>query len=464
MKKTLLSLTLLCGIGCTSPHNYDDPIDPSEVTSTQLEQHADYVEQHYQKYNQAEGIAWQRYRSDPALSEPDFYGSGGDSCIFTGHKLAIDVYRYCTTGNGLDLKRVEQSLRGLYILTHITGTPGAICRNAFPAHRASEWGYPRHWSHRDQRFIHTGASNIPDPFSGRNFPAMTYYTRATKDQLSGLIYGLSVAWRYLAVPGHMRNPAQHQRIQELRMIVARISEDVYNHLRLYDWKIRDENGLNDTSADSVKGLIKTMVTALYRRTATVTAPQRVARIEKHYLDGFNSAFRDPSAWFHRFTNYQQYYAWNLRYLRAYSIYILEYGSSDKEAADRIDTIRDYVENQLWYFTKGHYNSKFIYLRNAIMRKADHLDQAYLALQSLSLRPLRSQDSPLAGNERKPSLLQVLFGDWDRFVILPHLRKSTSFSTWQKEPWDPGHPNQRGIEETTGICYLTAYWLRRFYRY
>lgn len=459
MKKLLLVLSL-CVVGCTTPHNYKDPIDPSHVSEAALDYHATYVEQHYQTYNQVDGIAWQRFRTDPALAEPDRYGSGGDSCIFTGHKLAIDVLRYHCTGNDADLDKVAQSLRGLYILTHITGTPGVICRNAFPAHRASEWGYPETWGGRDQRFVHTSPANIADPFKGGTFPPMTYYTRATKDQVSGLIYGLSVAWRYLAVPGHILNRVQDQRIQDLRMLVARISEDVYNHLRLHDWKIRDENGANDTSADSVSGLIKTMVVSLYRRTAALTAPHRVPRIHTIYVNGFGSAFNSPSNWFHRFSNYQQYYAWNLRYLRAYSIYILEAGPNQDD--DLIEIIRDYVDNQLWYFTKGHYNSKFIYMRDVITGKRDRLDQAKLALQSLSLRPLRSQDSPLAGDERKPSLLQVLAGDWDRFVILPHLRKSTSFSTWQKEPWDPGYPNQRGIEETTGICYLTAYWLRRFY--
>jgi hypothetical protein len=449
--KKLAILLFLGAVGCTTPHKYQDPVDPSVVTQLSLDDHAIYAEDHYQKHSQVEGIVWQRYRSDPSLVEPDKYGNGGDSCIFTGHKLAIDVYRYGILGRAKDLEKVAQSLRGLYIMTHITGTPGVICRNAFPASRAAEWNYPERWSGRNQDFVHTSSSQISDPFGG-NFPAMTYYTRATKDQLTGLIFGLSVAWAHLDA----QDAAHDARIGELRLIIAQITEDVYNHLRDHDWKIRDEKGANDTNADGVKGLLKTAVYALYRKTATLTSPHRVSRITDKYQDSFAFAFYDPSSWFNLFSNYSQYYAWNLRYLRSYSIYILE----DVTRHQKI--IQRFMRGRLWHYTQDHYNSKFIYLYNAVSGTYERLDDAYLALQSLSIKPLRAQDSPLADDERKPGLLQVIAGDWARFILLPHLRKPTSYSTWQKEPWDTGHSGHNGVEDTSGLDYLMAYWLRRFH--
>jgi len=455
MKRLLSAVLMLCGVGCTTPHNYKDPIDASMVTVAQLDAHAETVENHYQQYNVVEGIMWERYRAKPEDPEPSFFGNGGDSCIFTGHKLAADIFRYQTTKLSSDLDKVEQSLRGLYILTHITGTSGAICRNAFPLSRAAEWRYPDSWAGRDQRFVHTSSSILYDPFTGGNLPEMVYYTRATKDQLTGLVFGLTVAWKYLSIPEGSDLETQ-KKITRARALIAQITEGIYNHLHEYDWQIRDENGDNDTNADNVKGMMRTMVLALYRRTAVLTSPERVAEVTDEYKDSLAYAVRDPGDLFNRFSNYTQYFAWNLRYLRVYSIILLE------DNADNIARLRDYMQDRLWQFTKGHYNSKFIYLYNAANDSREHLDEAYLALQSLSLKPLRSQDSPLAGDDRSPSFLQVLVGDWDRFVLLPHLRKPTSYSTWQKAPWDTGNPGQSGIEETIGVDYMLTYWMRRFY--
>jgi len=457
MKRLFLIATLL-GIGCTIPHDYVDPVDPTTVTVAQLGAHAEFLENRYQTFSQVEGIIWQRARSDVALENPDQFGSGGDSCIFTGHKLAADVYRYQITGKEKDLDKVLQSLRGLYILTHVTGTPGVISRAAFPADRQVEWQYPERWQHRiNQGFVNQGPP-LADPFNpGNQIGPMIYYTRGTKDQITGLLYGLAVAERYL-----VESQASHsEKISLARNVAAKIVEAIYNHLRLYDFKIRDEKGENNTRADKVEHLIKLQLLSVYRKTVVRTIPSRAARIQEKYDDLFNSAFfgifQTLSDLVNRFNNHSQYYAWNLRYLRAYSVFILE---SDVE---RKKTVSKWVSSNLWPYIKGHYNTKFIYLHNAITGGTEKLDDALLALKSLSLKSHRSYDSPLAGDERKPSFLQVLMGDWDRFVLLPHLRKFTSYTTWQKEPWDVGSTSGRtGIEDSTGLDFILAYWMGKFH--
>ena len=71
-------------------------------------------------------------------------------------------------------------------------------------------------------------------------------------------------------------------------------------------------------------------------------------------------------------------------------------------------------------------------------------------------------SPLAGDERKPSFLQVLIGDVDRFILLPHLRKPTSYTVWQKEPWDVGGAGYDGSGEATGLDFILVYWMGKFH--
>lgn len=474
--KKLLSIILLLGVGCTTPHDYKDPVDPNEVTIAELADHAEKLEANYQAYHQVEGVIWQASRSDPTLENPDQYGNGGDSLIFGGHKLAADVFHYATVGGTQNLDRALKSLRGLYILTHVTGTPGVLARCAFPADRAKEWNYPEHWEHRNvkyrHRFVHMGPV-INDPFTpGNTIGPMIYYTRATKDQLTGLLFGLAVAWEYLE-DGHFLavEDEASERIQHSKEVIATIVEDVYNQLRAHGFYIRNENGVNDTNADDVDGLLLLQLLVLYKETVHLSNPSRARRIYDKYQDQFNKGFFTLGDIFHRWNNYSQYYAWNLRYLRGYTVHILD------GDADHRETIVRWYDDRLWQFTKNHLNAKFIYLYNAVtippinpdnvisqQPKNKKLDKALFAMKSLSLKPLRSYDSILAGDERKPTFLQVTFGDWDRFILPPHLRKATSYSTWQKEPWDVGSAGHSGRENTTGVDFLLSYWMGRYYQF
>jgi len=457
MRNLLLVSFISLLAGCVSPHEYNDPVDPSVVTLQQLHDHVDVVEEHYQKYSQVAGIIWQPTRSNVSLPNPDRYGSGGDSCLFTGHKFAADVYRYRVTGKTEDLDRALQSLRGLYILTHITGTPGVIARCAFPADQPEKWNYPDFWQSRIARgFVSTSPAGILDPFTGNFFPEMTYYTRATKDQLTGLLHGLGVGWAYL----QSANPGDATKITLARQTIADITEDVYNQLRAHNFRIRDENGKNDTNADDVDGLLKLQLLSVYKETVAFTNPGRAARIMGKYEDQFGWGFftLEDLPPIYQFNNYSQYYAWNLRHLRGYTVYILESDSINKA------TIQEWFSKRLWIHVSGHVNAKFIYIYNAVTENNKKLDTAGFAMRSLLLKPLRDTASPLAGDERKPSVLQVLIKDWDRFVLAPHLRKPTGYSTWQKEPWDVGHgtPGELGTGDGSGIDYLLPYWMARFY--
>jgi len=454
LKKLATIILTAIFAGCSSPHDYQDPVDPNVVTVEQLAEHAGFLEERYQQDFQVNGIIWQRYYTDVNQTSPDLYGSGGDSCLFTASKLAADVFRYQVTGESSDLDAVLQSLRGVYILTHITGTPGVLCRAAFPIDRADEWAVvDGNWAGRDPEFVHISPTTIADPFNpGGTFPAMMYYTRATKDQLSGLLYGLSVTWKYLKA----KNSADLTQIEKAKEIVAKITESVFNHLDAFDFNIRDENGSNDTTADDVDGLLLSQLLAVYRATVRVTNPARQDEINKKYDEEFDGAFYNLSDLVFVFTNYNSYFSWNLRHMRAHSIYMLETDTENR------DFIREWFKKKLWKYVAGHLNSKFIYIQNAVNPTLNKLDKALFALKSLSLKPLRSYPSPLGGDIRSPNLLQALINETDQYVLVPHLREFTHYSIWQKEPWDTGKARGSGHHAATGGDFLLAYWMGRFY--
>jgi len=428
-------------------------VDPSKVSIAALASHATLLDDHYWKYAQHNGICWPPWRSSEDRELPDRFVNGGDSGIFTGYALATYVFKYRYTNSDRDLAKVIETVRGLHLLTHGTGTPGVICRCAFPADLPSLWNYPAEWGHRIERgFVDTSRVDIKDPVRGVTYPPMIYYTRATKDQLTGICFGLAAAWHFLSDCA-----SEHQvETQRMQLIVADIVEDLYNHLEKHDWKIRDEKGENDTSADSVGGLLKAQFLALYRHTVSITNPGRAAKIQRLYVEEFDD-FIDLSntlAYADRFNNLSQYYGHNLRTARSFTIWLLE------EDSIRQSEIAGYFSKNIWLFVKDHQSAWFSFVKN-VMTPADEdeIQDGLLSLKSLSLKPIRLRSSPLHDQEWKPPLIAVAMNQTATYVVEPHLRKPTSYFTWQKEPWDVGEGlDKLALGDTTGLDFLLPYYL------
>jgi hypothetical protein len=454
--RKLFIFSILLIVGCSSPNSYKDTQDPSAVTLDQLSKHAVAVAEHYQLYSQVEGVLWQTRRSDDNLPTPDLYGPGADSALFGGFKVASDVFRYMVTGAIGDLHKVQQSLSGIYILTHITGTPGVIARCAFPVGQEDKWSYPSKWKSRiDEGFTSIGGA-LQDPFDdAHTITPMIYYTRGTKDQLTGLLLGVTVVWELLesVEDGHAAL------VTRCRAVAAQIVYDIYEHLKTYDFYIRDERGKNDTNADHVAGFMKLQLLAIYKETVGAIEPQKVKEIRDAFYELLPGVLPEIGDYFHIFNNYQQYFAWNLRYAGALTVFL-----TNEDVAVR-KRLKAWCNSFLWPYIKDHQNTWFIYANNVIDPEKGRLNDALLALKSLYLRPIRGVNSAAAGNVSKPSLLQVLFSDLSPFVVPPHLRKMTDYFTWQKEPWDTGEgdvPNQLTNQDPVGLDYLLVYWMGRYY--
>jgi hypothetical protein len=451
MKKLLVVLIVFL-MGCATPHDISlEREKVHEVTVAQVTSHASVLEEHYWKYAQHEGVHFPPSRSDINLDKPDAYNNGGDSALFTGYALATYVYKYKVTGKAEDLFSVIRSLRGVYILTHVTGTPGVIARAAFPADNPGPWRFPESWGSRIERgFVGTGpAHQLPgtdwDSYM-RSYPSMTYYTRATRDQLTGLLFGLTVAW-------HELTDLDNDQIVAIRSVVAEVSNDLYNHLRAHDFNIRDEKGENMTNADDVTNFMKLQLLALYRFTAPENKRERIK--EKYETQRRFCLNVGSLEFWNVFNNYSQYYAWNLRYARAYSVWMLEDSQRHKEK------LASYIKKWLWGFTKDHDCPFFAYMYASSSEEfpTKSLNAALFNLKSLVLRPIRQEPSPLAGDTRMPNILQIIFGDDGQYHLPPHLRKPTNYFTWTKRGWDVGHPGQR-LSDNASLDFLLPYWLGR----
>jgi hypothetical protein len=418
--------------------------DVASVTTTGLLQRAAEVAEHYWQRSQADGVAFEPVRSDPALAEPDGYGKGGDAALFSGYALAAFSLQAAHTRDDVALHRALASLRGVYYLTHVAGR-GVIARCAFPSANALSWNYPRRWRSRlsvDRAFV----GHTPEPIPGppllhpldTPFPPSTYYTRGTKDQLTGLLFGLSVAWHVLG-----DHPAA-------RATIAEIVHDLYEHLVAFDWYIRDANGKNATNADFVTGLLRTQLLALYRHTSGDP------KIQELYEDEYTTGgYRNT---LNVFNNATEYFAHNLRAARFFSTWLL---STDEER--KTELAEGFLDN-VWEHVEDHQSPWFSSLAAAMTPGRKGALGAQNALASLSFRPFRLWPSPYAGQAYEPpGYLCALFGGTQAFVLPPHLRKPVDNFLDSKPPWRVGRRVKTPpLGDTLGLDFLLPYWLARYF--
>jgi hypothetical protein len=441
-------------------------VDPNKVTNSELSKHAEYAEDHYKKFHQAEGILFQAYRTSGTVKDPDIYGSGGDSLLFTGYYLGAATFRYLVTKSAADLDQIVETVRGMYILTHISGVPGVLMRCAIPKSRAKKWNYPEAWGGRiADGFVYESPANIQDPFHpGQNFEPFYFYTRVTRDQVSGMLFGLSVAWKLLDPKQFADNPEAFEKLTLVRKVISQSTNDIWWYLRKFDFKIVDQTKRNDTNADTVDSLLKLQLLALYKSTLKEsTDGKRYMRIFDKYKEEFNSYFGffgDPANWFNRWSNVTQYYAWNLRFARAYAVWLLE------DNMDRKEQMAEFIDSWLFSFIKEHQNAYFNILFNATRKHPKDfkkMSDAIFGLKAVSLRPLRGYSSPLVGKDLEPSFLEKLFNNGNASVIPMHLREPTSYFKWQEDPWSVGNfVEHDGLEENVGLDFLLPYWIARYY--
>ena len=214
--------------------------------------------------------------------------------------------------------------------------------------------------------------------------------------------------------------------------------------------IRDAHGNNDTSADHVSGLLKTQLLALLAQ----IAPNE---FQKQHEDEFHIPV--IASIVNVLNNFDQYYAWNLRYSRALSIWMLETNNERKQE------IKSYLNEELWPHTKDHQCGWIASVRSAMvphdLRAKSILKKS---LEDLSFKPLRNWSSPYIGQTCSPNIIDILLRDTGKYVVPPHLRRPTQYSTWAKEPWDVnnGEVDKAGRGEDTGLAYLLAYWCGRYF--
>lgn len=442
-------------------------LDPAAVTAADLHDRAVFLEENYRAHHCVNGIIWQGVFAEIADDAPSLYGTGGDSAIFTGFYLAASVYRFLVTGAAQDLDAVYDAVRGLHILTHASGTPGVILRCAFPADQPEKWRYPDAWRSRiEAGFIYESPDDVPDIADpGACYPVFLFYTRATRDQLTGILYGLGVVLAELDPAQYRYDAALHQTILAIRATACVIADALFARLEGTGFILRDHCNRTGSTAILVDGLLKVQLLAVCRAALEGDAAAdeaRGRRIERLYQREFRRAFflndGDLGDLFNRSSLTGSYYSYNLRFARSFTIHLLE------DDPGRRQQVVDYMTKHVWRYVSEHRNTHFIFLYSAASGETAWLPEAVRSLQELSLRPLRDWSSPLYDRDCYPPRPVLLYGDVGLYVVPAHLREPTEYFVWQKDPFATGNGELEleANKEATGLDFLLPYWMGRWY--
>lgn len=504
---------------------------PQDLGREELQKHAEWIENNYQRFHQYDGIQYLALRSTPKTAPTSYLPS--DTALYTGFYLATAVFRFQTTREVRDLKPVLETLRGVYLLSHGTGIPGQVARFSIPWNSASQWNFPERYrpyvlkkqevwlnvskktsgflgsffaskapaapplSHpptpneqqwrealieKPQLFL--GPDHLPDPFHGSSllkhpafFPQTLNYLLVTRDQMTGVLLGLSAVLRHLT-PQESDSDLVKKEILRGRRVAQITGWAIYKHLRRNGYSFRDPNGEIYTSSHSARGLLKYNLLLLAREISIesgkedkVKAPWVGARerIEKEIGRLFSEQMWSCTAGWAGVNPYLaknfNYYKWNLDIARLFSIVLLE------KNKDRLAGHHYYFNKCLWPAVRNHENTVFIFLKYAMgfsdPERSLNMEKGMQNLRSLALRPLRSFSSPLAGAQKaEPGFVQTVFND-ETAIVPPHLRRWEACFVWAKDPFHfakrPGLPiDEWGLTEASGGDYLFAYWLGRYY--
>jgi hypothetical protein len=366
----------------------------------------------------------------PATATAFAWRRQSDQAIWTGALLAAESLRYAATREEAALARVRHLLAGTHALTEVTGVRGLYARSLWPA-----GSIPPSGAEDD----HAGAG----PLQGYLFRG-----DVSKDQMSGLICGLALAW-FLVDDAEVRDRAGRDAAAFARRLVAD------------DLVIKDVDGEPTTYGD-LRGRIFGVpigLNALITLAAVKLGAQASgdADLARAYQDLLARGYADHAYWtkFQLFgkTNHNND---NMQYLATLPLLFLE---SDPAVRAKVAAGLE----RTWVYVRHEGNAWF---NEVTMVGLGYDAQAAAdARLTLALFPLekRSFAVDVTGDPRFTRSVFDARGGLPRSPLpLPvNYREETVFA-WRDDPYAlVSGAGARGDETSAPVDYLLAYWLARY---
>jgi hypothetical protein len=355
---------------------------------------------------------------DPVFATPGSeeivgYTRCGDSAIWTGHYLAAEAFRYNVTRSPEALDNVRVALAGIESLLDVTGT-NLLSRCLIPM-----------TSPYAEAIIKEEASH--GVYQNKQF-GFYWIGDTSRDQYSGVFFGLGVAYDLVADP-------------QVQARIASLATLLLDFLRGHNWSVRMPNGSISTTfigrADQQLSLLQLgrhVNAARFSRTYNIYrfffSPLVIAPISVEVLDN------------------NSYFKFNLDSINLFNLIRLESSSFKGIYRQAYDILRRHTDDQK--------NAFFNMIDRALSgpnnaRDADTREM----LDQWLLRPRR--DLPIDLRGVYPSC-----GAPDQACVpVPIVDRPRTDFLWQRNPFLLVGQGS-GTIETAGIDYILPYWMGRYY--
>ena len=358
--------------------------------------------------------------SDPAL--PDYsnivgYTRAGDSAIWTGHYLAAEAFRYQVTRSPEALANASKALQGIKSLLDITGSD-VLARCLVPT--SSPYAAAIQQEEAGNGIYYNTLGDQPYFWIGKT----------SRDQYSGVVFGLSVAYDMIDDPG-------------VRDLVRQDLTRILNYLLDHNWNVVMPDG-------------KVSTTFTFRPDQQLSFLQAGRRVNPERFALTYAIYRSVDAalvglpvFFDSLDEHAHYFKFNLDYINLYDLIRLEEDGSPYTAL----YMNGY--NTLRQRTEQHGNPHFNMIDRALKGPDSVRDSETDTLLNLWLSRARRDywvdlrgKYPACGTDRACSPIPV------------NERVNTDF-LWQRSPFLL-FGGGAGLIETAAIDYILPYWMARYH--
>jgi len=350
--------------------------------------------------------------ASPASDQIVSYSRCGDSAIWTGHYLAAEAFRYSVTHSPDAIANARRALAGIQSLMDVTGT-NVLARCLIP----DDSPYKGDLQSEE---AHNGVY--------RSAPGNTWIGGTSRDQYSGVMFGLGVAFDLFDDPA-------------LKSAIAAQVTRVVDYLRGKDWLVVMPNGAITTTF-----LIRPDQQLAFLQLARHVNPNRFSTaydINRVLLSPLVIApvsieVQDDSS----------YFKFNIDSIDLYTLIHLESSSFNEIYRKAYDILRNHTDD--------HRNAFFNMIDRALNGPNPARDAETRALlEAWLLRPRRDRWVELRG--KVPAC-----GAEDRACQpIPVEQRVTTDFIWQRSPFQMVGGGS-GVIETAGIDYILPYWMARYY--
>ena len=359
---------------------------------------------------------------DPIFAGPESdvvvsYTRTGDSAIWTGHYLAAEAFRYKVAGSEDALANVNAALAGIRGLLEITGLE-VLARVAVPSDSPYSADIQKE---EGGHGVYTGSLNGRDYF---------WIGNTTRDQYSGVMFGLGVAFDLVSDPSVQAQVAS---------LIDRLVGYLVDHTWIVFGPEKKISTVFTQRPDQQLAFLQIARRALGGKYNTKYKAQAVAK----------AALTSAPIVYDALDDHQHYFKFNLNTINMYSLLRFESEGTllRKVYLKTYDTLRK--------TTDDHGNAHFNMIDHAIKGPNARRDQQTIEmLQAWLQRPRRDPYVDLRGTYKACGEDRACSA-----ISIPE-RPTTDF-LWQRSPFLL-YGGGVGVVEGPGIDFILPYWMARFH--